>query len=214
MRVFVTILIVFYSSICFSQTGCCPYIQSCIPIPANPTTTDIIKIATHTATPALGNKISYSYFLQNDTIYINGCFFSGVLTAVPSYYDTVTIGTLQQGTYTIYYTAIQSSDTGICIYIDSSIMITPLHVFNANEVENVPKLKKCFIYPNPASTYINLTSSIDIDAIEIQSILGQRLLDKKYKRNDAIDVSNFKRGYYILTVFSNGKSEHVTFIKN
>jgi hypothetical protein len=42
----------------YSQTDCCPDINSITIIPANPTTTDTIKIVTSTTTPNLGNEVS------------------------------------------------------------------------------------------------------------------------------------------------------------
>lgn len=55
------------------------------------------------------------------------------------------------------------------------------------------------IYPNPATSNINIKSSSAITQLEIYNVLGKRVLLKKYNaQNLSVDVSNLSKGVYIV----------------
>ena len=57
------------------------------------------------------------------------------------------------------------------------------------------------IYPNPAHDYISISSPIaDEFNIEIYDMLSRKMLYTSYINNDLIDVSNLKKGTYIIRI--------------
>ncbi len=71
------------------------------------------------------------------------------------------------------------------------------------------------LYPNPINTILNIESSIEIETIEIYSILGQKVYQEKIKeQNIKIELSFLLKGSYILSIQGkNSKSNH-KIIKN
>ncbi|WP_178989309.1 T9SS type A sorting domain-containing protein [Winogradskyella schleiferi] len=64
------------------------------------------------------------------------------------------------------------------------------------------------IYPNPAKTTITIKSAdqIQIDSVELYSVLGKRVFTSSNLVNDAIDVSDITSGIYVLKVNSSSNS--------
>ncbi len=74
-------------------------------------------------------------------------------------------------------------------------------------------LKKVKIYPNPATHYQRMEGSLEISNYSIYSILGKEILNGKASNNQ-IDVSQLKKGTYILKLISNkGYIKTLKFIK-
>ena len=97
-------------------------------------------------------------------------------------------------------------------YPDTQINLTP-STLGTNDLEE--KLSDIQIYPNPAknSIYIKNSNILDISNIRITNVLGKEvflssLIDSK------IDVSNLNSGIYILTIYSEGKTKKIKFVKN
>ncbi|GAB5400481.1 MAG: hypothetical protein Aureis2KO_20660 [Aureisphaera sp.] len=62
-------------------------------------------------------------------------------------------------------------------------------------------LKESFtVYPNPANDALHIGSGAQIAQVEVYSILGTKVLDKKYVENTPIDVSSLAAGTYIVKV--------------
>lgn len=60
---------------------------------------------------------------------------------------------------------------------------------------------KVSIYPNPASQFINITSNVDINKVEVYNILGKKVLSTlNFKGN--LDVSSLSKGMYMLKLTS------------
>lgn len=63
-------------------------------------------------------------------------------------------------------------------------------------------------YPNPASDVINIAvqgASSD-NSFRLVDVLGNIVIEDKMGTSKKLDVSNFKNGVYILTVYSNGSA--------
>lgn len=79
------------------------------------------------------------------------------------------------------------------------------------EVNNVPMPGETKIYPNPASTQLNISSTEKITRITITNMLGQMVLTKEYNSSQvSVDVSALPHGVYFAKV--NG-SEVQKFVK-
>lgn len=98
-----------------AQAQCCPYVQPVQVLPANPTATDNIRLVFQATTPNRGQRLSTSFTRVGNTLTFTGCYFSGLLTQLQSYSDTVQVGMLPAGAYSIVFVARQSADPQQCI---------------------------------------------------------------------------------------------------
>ena len=87
--------------------------------------------------------------------------------------------------------------------------------FSTLSTETV-ELAQVSIYPNPTSTILNISSSIDIEQITFFDILGkQALKQNKNTSLTSIDVSTLSNGLCFLNIHSEtGKTQIIKFIKN
>ena len=69
-------------------------------------------------------------------------------------------------------------------------------------------------YPNPTNDKVSFSNSKTIDNIQITSILGQVILDRKFSTNKVdIDLSNYASGAYFVKIQSDAKEKLVKIIK-
>ena len=61
-------------------------------------------------------------------------------------------------------------------------------------------LNEISIYPNPTSEFINISSSIQIDAVELFDLLGKRVIETK--QTNQIRVDQLPHGVYLLRVYT------------
>ena len=70
------------------------------------------------------------------------------------------------------------------------------------------------VFPNPATTLLNVSASENIEAVKILNQLGQVVFEKKNTGNSAqIDVSQLATGAYFVQLFSNKANTTKKFIK-
>ncbi|WP_296316932.1 aryl-sulfate sulfotransferase [Winogradskyella sp. UBA3174] len=67
------------------------------------------------------------------------------------------------------------------------------------------------VYPNPTNTIINISSTQNIDKIEVYNTLGQKVVESRFS---TIDLSLQNRGIYFLKIHSVGKIISRKVIKN
>lgn len=60
------------------------------------------------------------------------------------------------------------------------------------------------IFPNPASGFITIVSSVPIEKIELFDIQGEKVLSSIATQK--LNVENLKSGMYLLKIFNNDKS--------
>ena len=175
-------------------------------LPENPTINDDIKLVTY--------KCSFnttSYKIVNDTIIFkintNSQFWSFSTCLVA--YDTVDIGKLNQGTWTLDFYYIDKAHTTIdsIIYSEtisfqvSGSTMTPIKTKNSNWK----------IYPNPANEVIiieNSDSNISNNDIYLTIIDFQgKVLQRKYLSDlySKVDISDLENGSYLIRVSSDNK---------
>lgn len=134
-----------------AQAQCCPYVQPVQVLPANPTAADNIRLVFQATTPNQGRKVSTSFVRSGNTLTFTGCYFSGMLTQPQGYSDTVRVGVLPAGTYTVVFVAQQSSDPQQCLEQQRNGSTRALQVSGttAARPENQPLAGTLF--PVPAS---------------------------------------------------------------
>jgi hypothetical protein len=117
-----------------------------------------------------------------------------------------TTGTvLSPGTYTITMVATSGASS-----VTRTFQLTILPFLGLNE-----SVKNNFVlYPNPASTVLNLKGDFDAnETITIYNMLGQTIIRKTLTANEeSIDVSTLARGVYNV-YFNNAKATY-KFVKN
>lgn len=209
-------MIGFAGGVTFTQTPCCPYIDSIVVIPANPTDQDLIRVVTRTTTPALGHQIHFLQYLSNDTIHLEGCFFSGMLTAIQTYLDTTLIGPLPAGTYTIHYTGIISNEPERCTIVQfqtmtKELVITP-SIISVEDPQNNTS-RSWTLAPNPSDGLITVSQTSHTPVLtdwELYGLNGRLLLSGSAVASGhswQLDISHFPPGLYLLKLSS---SDQVT----
>lgn len=68
------------------------------------------------------------------------------------------------------------------------------------------------LYPNPASTIVNIKADKDIESITIYSVLGKKIMTKKNTKT--IDIRDLKSGIYLIQIITkDNKKTNQRFIK-
>jgi len=88
----------------------------------------------------------------------------------------------------------------------------PENPIPAPAVTNIQKFQKftAQIFPNPSSDFLNISSELNIDLIEIFSLNGNKVFSKSVSSNQTtINISEFSNGNYLIVI----KSENNSFSK-
>lgn len=191
-----------FLSLCFiAESQCCPYINSIEIIPASPTTTDNIKVVTTVTTPNQGAFIYSTHTVNGNTIDIEACYYSGLLTSPQTFYDTLNIGLLSAGTYTVDLTAYQSFDT-ICNYTDTNTSVMNFTVID--QISEISSINNNIgqLYPNPSSGpfTIELPDGVIATNLCIQSITGEVVHQGVFTNELSV---NLEPGIYLVQLFHN-----------
>jgi len=176
-------------------------------VPSNPTINDSIKIINFTSFPNDACFLKNSYLnINGKEIVINATHFEGGFTVICNSIDTIIIGKLDTGAYTLYYNL--SVDTNTAIFDTDTLFFVvqnPTDVFGF-----LYETSQIQIHPNPF-TYetkikYNLPDNTTDAALTIYNIVGEKI--EVYKLNDKngeliIDASNLSQGLYILYIKNN-----------
>jgi Secretion system C-terminal sorting domain len=105
--------------------------------------------------------------------------------------------------------AIKLETTGSGTYLNPSIGVAPtINLKNDNfELANLK------IFPNPASNFLEVSSSEKIDSYQIIDLQGKVILSDDFSTNK-IDITNLNSGIYFIKVRSKEKTNVRKFIKN
>ncbi len=191
-----------FLSLCFiAESQCCPYINSIEIIPASPTTADNIKVVTTVTTPNQGTFINSTHTVNGNTIDIEACYYSGLLTSLQTFYDTLNIGLLSAGIYTVNLTAYESFDT-ICNYTDTSTSVMNFTVID--QISEISSINNNIgqLYPNPTSGsfIIELPDEVIATNLCIQSITGEVVHQGVFTNELSV---NLESGIYLVQLFHN-----------
>jgi hypothetical protein len=185
-----------------SQAQCCPYVDPIEIIPASPHATDSIYVITNVTTPNAGSYLGYEIFAGDATIRIEACYYSGMLTMLQTYIDTINIGVHPAGTYNIVFVAYQSDNDETCNRLDSNEVTGSFTVTEnlALEQETKPAFQ---VYPNPANSgiiYVSTTKN-ETFTYQLSNTLGQIILTGNNNNSNEIPVNGLT-GIYFLTVIT------------
>lgn len=136
--------------------------------------------------------------LENDPLFVNLKSNPANGTVIVNFDNTITYipNSGFTGTDTFGYVACDNTNAycNNCSYAKVTVNV------GANAVIEIPQLK-ILVYPNPAKGIFYVLSSLQIPLrVELQNILGEKLLDEKTNGSEEFDVSNLPSGYYICTI--------------
>tara|TARA_R110001632_G_scaffold18712_4_gene57599 strand:+ start:5894 stop:7108 length:1215 start_codon:yes stop_codon:yes gene_type:complete len=58
------------------------------------------------------------------------------------------------------------------------------------------------LYPNPAKDFIQISTTLEIDSVEIYNLIGKKVSSNTNLTNNSIDISRLAKGIYILRITS------------
>ena len=112
------------------------------------------------------------------------------------YFDSAPWPTAADGTGSFLQLTSTSLDNNL-----ASSWVASSASLNVNEVNN--DNSRIVIYPNPTKNIVTISSSINIDSIEIIDISSKQLMTTKVNTNEtSVDISNLSAGIYFVKVYS------------
>ena len=216
-----TVFLSLFLSVGFIATAfaqCCPYVNGIEVLPTMPTDDDSIYVVTTVTTPNLGEYLGESHVVVGDTILIDACYYSGMLTALQTYVDTINVGLLAPGDYVVRLIARISSDFNQCVpngqmqdsvfapfTVTVSNALTPVHQGVVN------------VYPNPASDRVNVALGGSYEIVSVVNAVGAMARPRiVIIAGDVatLDVSDLADGFYTVSLRDkNGALTHRSFVK-
>jgi len=180
------------------KAQCCPYINSVRIQPENPIEGEEIKVITNITTPSLGKEISTSFYWQNDTVFITGCWWNGIFTSPKGFMNSFNIGKLNSGNFVIHFTAFEDSGVDSCGAGRFQIRVMNFTVGIIGTQINHYKTSYT-LYPNPFRSEFFLTTT-NIDNIKILDHCGRILesIEVNGEEKTVLNPSNLKCGSYYI----------------
>lgn len=200
MKTIFTLLIIGLNG--FMAAGqCCPYINSVTIDPANPSASDNIRIFTTVTPPNAGGLISHSFTVQNDTIFAEACYWSGMLTVLIPIHDTIEVGPLPEGDYVLQFTAKQSAQMEQCIVEDSEVYHMNFSIGSTAGIVD-PEQALINLYPNPVTEWLHIAGN-DLLAARLLNMDGKVIAAPITLASSEllhIDMSALAKGCYFVEV--------------
>jgi len=187
-----------------STSQCCPYIDNIEVIPTSPTIADNIKIATTVTTANQGMLLYSTHTMNGNTIHIEACYYSGLLPATQTYLDTLTIGMLSAGNYTIDFVAYVGADT-ICTYIDSNMMTSNFTVTEVSAGAQPITQQIGKLYPNPSNGLFTVKLPQELQATHIRILTVSGELVEQMSFTEQVNL-NLATGMYLIEFLENDRS--------
>ncbi|MEZ5059120.1 MAG: T9SS type A sorting domain-containing protein [Saprospiraceae bacterium] len=182
---------------------CCPVIYKMEILPAIPNDSVVTKLFKITGTFRLSEIYSQDVYQSADTIYVEECYIMFPLDKSDVYYDTVSLGKLDPGTYVLNYQGIVADTFSICREDFRNDSIFTFEVKKYSNVPIVEDLEKFKIYPNPsADRVLQIQSAEKLDAIEIFDLNGNlvKTLNENQSIGSTINLEGLSRGLFLVKV--------------
>lgn len=178
---------------------CCPYLDNAELMPTPATTSDSIFLITKVATPNLGEFLGYEITETDSLTIVEGCYFSGLLTAIQTYEDTLNLGIRPNGTFKVKFIAHQSSNDSICNFMDSKEVEVSVNIEGSNSTKELED-NSIEVFPNPFNDRVVITSDEQIKNLMLYNQLGVLILEKNNISNNRIELSleHLPHGIYYL----------------
>ncbi|HZF99392.1 MAG TPA: T9SS type A sorting domain-containing protein [Chitinophagales bacterium] len=218
MKTVLLCLSLFVASAVTAFGQCCPYIDGVEIFPEMATDEDSVYVVTTVTTPNLGAYLGETHTVIGDTILIDACYYSGMLTALQTYVDTINVGLLAPGTYVVRFIARISSDANQCVPTgqmqDSVLAPFTVTVTNALQPVHQGVVK---LYPNPASDRIHISLGGSHEIVSVMNALGATARPRLVLAAGdmaTLDVSDLPDGIYTVSLRDeSGALIHRSFVK-
>ena len=202
------LIAVSFLAFAFGSFGQSPYIVSIEILPQYPTTNDEVFLATHVETGNLGQYAGSVVGVSGSVVTVESCYNVGWSTQPQTYFDTISIGYLNIGTYNLNYTCSTSSDGVNCDQgsnnRDTSFIVQKFVSIDENAPITVD------IYPNPTKMdAFRIKSPTQIKSIELINHQGCTVPFECTRQNENYSIqlkSTSKGSYLILLTFETGET--------
>jgi hypothetical protein len=204
----------FVLSLCFITTALfthaqgqnLPYIGTATILPQSPVAGDMVRIITFVTTPAIGGRVSMSHdvsFNPNE-IQLQGCYWSGMATAIHEHRDTFNLGILPAGVYSVKQRAYLSSDPQNCTLSDSNMVMYSFTVATTTGINENAKTEELTLFPNPVKDILHLSSTSYFTDAALYSLDGRLIKQWALNLASALNVEDLPAGTYFIR-FSNSE---------
>ncbi|MFT4601063.1 MAG: hypothetical protein ACI857_001240 [Arenicella sp.] len=200
---FILLLVIFQAPSVIGQ--CCPYLTEVVVYPQSPTTIDSIYLVTKVTTPNLGNYLGYTVSESGNSITVEGCYYSGLLTQWQTYVDSINLGTMIAGNYNLNFIAYQSNNSSSCTHSDTNSVQLNFVVDPYLSVDNYDSSKETKCYPNPVSSGFFIVSSAEkIKTIEVINSLGVLVLRHDFVNSTQLnlDITEFSNSILFVKIIN------------
>lgn len=216
MRLFIVFMIFLLSSHS-AKAQCCPYINGVTILPANPAATDTVRVVMNVTTPSQGSFIGATHSTSGMQINVSACYYSGMLPALQNYVDTLTLGVLPVGTYTLHFTALQSANASYCQPVDSTqistgftvggsqtpppccIVIEDLQLIPSNVVADTQEVQLRAEIQMPAMASLhNHSMQVLGDTIRVKTCFLTDTIPLVNSRVDTFNLGTLNKGTYVV----------------
>jgi hypothetical protein len=195
-------------------------IQNFTITPSNPTTTSNIRFITQVQ---FGSNVTGSNvaMVQNGNVFdLNRCYSLGALTVIDVRKDTLNIGLLPAGVYTVHYNGALTNSNSTCSppgqTFTSSLTFTVLSTPSGIK-ENNSDLMQVSVYPNPFNddVWISMQNNSNDFGIKVYDNLGTLVYEEEsHFSSERIDLSSLTTGVYHITIIpKNAPSKRIIVIK-
>jgi hypothetical protein len=127
-------------------------------------------------------------------------------------FQSYTIAQDDIGRYLIFQVTPVADSGDPAVGYPAYLISGPVGVVNTSEIG----LKPLQLYPNPATDFLNVTSPVNLEYIEVYDLTGrlQYTSGKLNSKQVSIGLSDFKNGFYFIKCFDfDGQSRSVKFIR-
>jgi hypothetical protein len=174
------------------------YVDSLKIFPKEPVRNDTVRLALYLTVLSDSKRHYLEHTLNGNNIDIRCCFTLNGATTVTYFNDTLLIGPLTDGTYTINFKSYTTINTDSCADPGDSTMYYDTFVVQAPASISIIKSENFTLYPSPAYEVLhirNATGAILQKAIVFDT---HGSLQKQYSGKEPLDISILPPGMYFL----------------
>jgi beta-glucanase (GH16 family) len=99
-------------------------------------------------------------------------------------------------------------------FTQTNMLIDYVKVYQLSALSNSEyDISDLRVFPNPAHSKINISTSSALDKVELYDVYGKRILSQS-KNMKTLDISNLNAGFYLLNIYSGNKKSSKKLIIN
>lgn len=142
------------------------------------------------------NLQSAQVFMSADTVFVEALHVMGLATAICNSTDTVDLGTFAPGEYTVSYTLFYTEINQILEFGDTAF--AEFTVEGVNSTEQEQGIDQIQIYPNPATDYLRIETSLRGN-FTVYDVQGRQMSQLQLNESPgSLQVADLERGIYFL----------------